>query len=374
MPGRRPPPPTCGTALLAALCVGVHVVSVVSTAVSSSPAGSSRLLDAGSLYPLLVLPPRWQVWRLLSSAFLHAGFLHLLFNTLSLMSLGPPVERALGTVQFLAATLVLVLVAGLLYVTLCAGLAKLTGSDFWYTYACVGFSGALFGMAAIESFLPSATPTRSFFGLCKVPTKAHPWILMACLQFLMPNVSLLGHLTGLVSGCLWALGAFRRCMAPAASVRRWEQDGGCLAATVRRASNNSVSVVYVPCPDTTENGGRGLTEVMGVVSEGCHVVRTWCGRCLFGSRRAGGGDAGSSSSSSSSSSDNGAAASAPAGGSPSASYAWPEGGHTLGRISTANTARAVDDAHGIVLDVENQAEEPEEDDDDDEPGDNVPLL
>src|SRR5215471_7582211 len=43
-----------------------------------------------------------EYWRLLAALFLHGGFLHLGFNLFALYVLGPPLERAIGTMRFAA--------------------------------------------------------------------------------------------------------------------------------------------------------------------------------------------------------------------------------------------------------------------------------
>ena len=47
-------------------------------------------------------------------------------------------------------------------------------------------------------------PARSIFGLFTVPAKFYPWVLLVVWQLLVPQVSFLGHLTGLlVRGQAW---------------------------------------------------------------------------------------------------------------------------------------------------------------------------
>ncbi len=72
---------------------------------------------------------------------------------------------------------------------------------FRLKYSSVGFSGVLFAMAVEESSL-SGSPTRSLFGIVTVPTKYYPWAMLVAMQFLMPNVSFVGHLAGLLCGFL----------------------------------------------------------------------------------------------------------------------------------------------------------------------------
>jgi rhomboid protease GluP len=91
------------------------------------------VLGKGALVPALVAQGR--AWLLFTSMFLHAGFVHLALNMLSLYFLGSFVEVAFGRGRFLA-----------LYLTsgLAGGLAYLYFGDFDGTV--VGASGAIFGL------------------------------------------------------------------------------------------------------------------------------------------------------------------------------------------------------------------------------------
>ncbi|CAJ1510506.1 rhomboid family intramembrane serine protease [[Mycobacterium] burgundiense] len=76
-----------------------------------------------------------EVYRLVTSAFLHYGTMHILFNMLALYVVGPQLELALGRLRF-----------GLLY-----GLSALGGSLLVYLLsplntATAGASGAIFGL------------------------------------------------------------------------------------------------------------------------------------------------------------------------------------------------------------------------------------
>ena len=92
-----------------------------------------EILNAGALIPTLVA--EGQAWRLISSVFLHSGFVHLALNMLSLYFLGSFVEGAFGRGRFLA----LYLLSGL-----SGGIAYLYFGGFGSP--AVGASGAIFGL------------------------------------------------------------------------------------------------------------------------------------------------------------------------------------------------------------------------------------
>ena len=59
----------------------------------------------GALEPYVVVA-QGEYWRLFTALFLHGGFLHLAFNLFALYVLGPPLERSIGTIRFLACYLI----------------------------------------------------------------------------------------------------------------------------------------------------------------------------------------------------------------------------------------------------------------------------
>jgi membrane associated rhomboid family serine protease len=90
--------------------------------------------------------------RLISGAFFHVGLMHFGFNMLSLMTLGPNVEKLMGSFRFVLYMCVCVFLSNIIYVLVCALLANVNNPS-WWNYNSVGYSGCLFAFAAIESFL-----------------------------------------------------------------------------------------------------------------------------------------------------------------------------------------------------------------------------
>ena len=87
----------------------------------------------GMYPPAIALDGQW--WRLLTSAFLHYGILHLAFNMYVLFALGPSLERALGHGRYL----VLYLIAALSGTVASFALSPIAVNS-------VGASGAIFGL------------------------------------------------------------------------------------------------------------------------------------------------------------------------------------------------------------------------------------
>jgi membrane associated rhomboid family serine protease len=136
-----------------------------------------------------------QWWRLITSAFLHAGLLHLGMNMLMLWWIGAPMEAAIGRARFLA----LYLVSGL------AGSAgALILSD--PNQVTVGASGAIFGI------LGAALVFESQRNYVLGGSALSIVVLNLVLTLAVPNISIGGHLGGLAGGALagFALSRFGR--------------------------------------------------------------------------------------------------------------------------------------------------------------------
>jgi len=134
---------------------------------------------------------RGEWWRLFNYQFLHANLLHLLFNMLALLKMGPAVELYFGRNRFV----LLYLVSGVL-----AGLASMVGHG-WIEHqnsVTVGASGALFGlMGALISF---GRKTGSIAGRAFARTVAMNAVAMLVLGFMFPVFDNWAHGGGLVGG------------------------------------------------------------------------------------------------------------------------------------------------------------------------------
>jgi rhomboid protease GluP len=146
----------------------------------------SDVLNQGALIPELVA--EGQAWRLVSSVFLHAGFVHLAFNMLSLYFLGSFVEGAFGRGRFLALYLLSGLSGGIAYLYF--------GS---YSTPAVGASGAIFGL--LGGVLGYALRRGTFSW--QNPVIRQLLILLAINVWIglsIQNVSNTAHMGGLVGG------------------------------------------------------------------------------------------------------------------------------------------------------------------------------
>lgn len=128
-----------------------------------------------------------EVYRLLTAMFLHYGVLHLLMNMWALWVLGRTLEAALGPLRFLG-----------LYL-----LAGLGGNVVAYYFTAqnvqsAGASTAIFGLFA-ALFVIMRRLGRDTSSVVPI------LVINLLFTFMVPNISVAGHLGGLVTGGLMAL-------------------------------------------------------------------------------------------------------------------------------------------------------------------------
>jgi membrane associated rhomboid family serine protease len=129
-----------------------------------------------------------EYWRLVTSGFLHSGFLHIGFNMYLLYWLGTMLEPSLGHPRFVALYLTSLLAGSF-------GALLLSGPNE-YT---VGASGAVFGLMGAAFVMQRAR------GIDPMQSGIGPVILFnLALSFIIPNISIGGHLGGLVGGAVAA--------------------------------------------------------------------------------------------------------------------------------------------------------------------------
>ncbi len=144
---------------------------------------SSAIGSDGS--PIGVAEGEW--WRLLTATFLHYGPLHLGMNMLVLWFIGPPLEDYFGHWRYL-----------LVYVV--SGLAGSAGALIWSPNALtVGASGAIWGIMGAALVL-EARRIWVFGGQAMGLV-----VFNLLITFLIPGISIGGHVGGLIGGGLCAL-------------------------------------------------------------------------------------------------------------------------------------------------------------------------
>ncbi|MGA8986833.1 rhomboid family intramembrane serine protease [Aeromicrobium sp.] len=173
--------------------IGINVVAFLVTLASGGNSGP--VFQHGSMLSSSAVNSSGDVltgvddgayWRLLTSAFLHQNVLHIAFNMYALYLFGPFVERALGTVRFVA-----------VYITMAIGASVFV---YWLSdprALTIGASGAVFGLfgMALIFLLKAKQDVTTLL------------VLLAINAFLSTrgNISWQGHLGGFVVGCVLGL-------------------------------------------------------------------------------------------------------------------------------------------------------------------------
>lgn len=132
-----------------------------------------------------------QWWRLITPIFLHSTFSHLLFNGFSLAIFGPSLEKFLGSFKFT----IFFLVTGIL-----ANIATFLVKPL--TYSHIGSSGAIFGLLGF--FLYLVMFNKSNFSNNEKNTIYTLTGIAIIMTFIQPQINVVGHLAGLVTGVLTA--------------------------------------------------------------------------------------------------------------------------------------------------------------------------
>jgi membrane associated rhomboid family serine protease len=171
------------TKILVALNVGVYLITVAQGAGLNNPGG--KLFYKWALYGPAVANGDW--WRLITSAFLHGGMIHIAFNMLALWWLGAPVEIALGRIRYIGLYLV-------------SGLAGSAGALIANPHSVtVGASGAIFGLLGAGLILEwRATGSLAGNYLTLI-------LINLAISFAVPGISYGGHIGGLIGGIVVTL-------------------------------------------------------------------------------------------------------------------------------------------------------------------------
>ena len=130
-----------------------------------------------------------EVWRLITSAFLHVGLIHLVVNMYSLAIIGTQVETFIGKWKFLLIYLISAISGNLLSLVFNEG-----------NVVAVGASGAIFGL--MGSLLYFGYHYRLYLSEA-IKNRIIPIILINLLiGFMIPGIDNIAHVGGLIGGYL----------------------------------------------------------------------------------------------------------------------------------------------------------------------------
>lgn len=143
-------------------------------------------------YTLAFYPPlMWaEPWRFITSAFVHGGIVHVMFNAYSLWVLGNLIERVVGSARF-------VIIFGVSIVAGAIAVALMSPNS-----VVIGASAGIFGLFAAMFIV-----NRSFGG--NNVSLAVIIGLNLAIGFIVPGISWQAHLGGLLGGAMTTLALTR---------------------------------------------------------------------------------------------------------------------------------------------------------------------
>jgi rhomboid protease GluP len=228
------------TPLLVNLNILVFMLMVIS-GVSISDPDTASLIRWGANFKPLTLGA--EPWRLLSSVFVHAGFVHLGMNMGALLFIGMVLEPIMGKTRLLAAYLL-------------TGLAASLTSLAWHAISVsVGASGAIFGLYGV--FIALLTTNM-------IERNLRRFLLLSIVTFVGYNlangmtegIDNAAHIGGLVSGLLMGYAMIPSLRQPKATGRKWAT-----VALLTLLTGTSAFALYRNLPDTAtqyENSMRTI--------------------------------------------------------------------------------------------------------------------
>ena len=147
---------------------------------------AQTLLKFGANWDVLTKSSPKEYYRLLTSVFLHIGFIHIIVNMYSLYVIGPQVESFFGKLKYLFIYL---------FSGICGSMLSLA---FTHNTISAGASGAIFGL--LGSLLYFGYYYRAYLGNV-VKSQIVPIILLnLAIGFILTGIDNAAHIGGLVGG------------------------------------------------------------------------------------------------------------------------------------------------------------------------------
>lgn len=153
-----------------------------------SPSGKTLFLLGAKHAPAIYAG---QIWRLVTANFLHGGIIHLLFNSIALMNLGPLIEAAFGWRKLFV-----------LYMT--TGVSAFVVSALFSPGSLsIGASGAIFGLLG---FVIVYGRYRAGPSARALSNQLLRWLMFMAFLFILPmRIDHAAHIGGLVLGGVMGL-------------------------------------------------------------------------------------------------------------------------------------------------------------------------
>nr|WP_303932526.1 rhomboid family intramembrane serine protease [Treponema denticola] len=176
----------------------VLIIALINTGVFVFTSLFRNLSAYLGLVPILVVEAQ-TYWQFFTYQFVHGDFFHLAFNMLALFFFGVPVERKIGTKEFILYYLLIGTIGGILSFLVYAA----TG---FYTITLIGASGAIFGVLLLYAVLyPNSV--IYIWGVIPVPAPllilGYAVIELISIFSIGDGVAHLTHFIGLLAGWVY---------------------------------------------------------------------------------------------------------------------------------------------------------------------------
>lgn len=167
--------------------LAINIILFILLEMNGGSNSTETLIDFGAKYNPYIMDGQW--WRIISSMFLHIGFLHLFMNMIAVYYLGTTIEKIFGSIRF-----------GIIYML--SGIGGGLASFAFTSHVSAGASGALFGLFGALLFF-GLSYKRLFF-----QTMGSNLLIVIGLNivfgFMVPQIDMSAHMGGLVTGFIVA--------------------------------------------------------------------------------------------------------------------------------------------------------------------------
>lgn len=175
------------TTVVIGVCIFVYVVTTIKYGLDMN---AYQGLKSGGMNPILVVDVN-DYYRLITANFIHFGLMHIFCNCYSLMNLGSVMEHLLGQKRYLivlgVSMLTTTLLPCVLYIINGTGANSVMG----------GISGVIFGL--IGALLALAIEFKDVYAYLFKQISSSI-LLMLLISFIVPSISLVGHVSGMIGG------------------------------------------------------------------------------------------------------------------------------------------------------------------------------